>query len=143
VRLERGSSGSIGVQGFRKALLKITNEEIEEMKRKNFVSRLSGQTIPCVAEKPLGASLAEGKALLACVDRMNCRRPEKFRLTPLRVASRLDVLPTAGLLEETYELTGEGFRAVVTCPFGPGRGVRRFRENHLALAQTACAMYVA
>jgi hypothetical protein len=45
--------------------------------------------------------------------------------------------------KKTSELIGEGFRAVVTCPFGPGRGARRFRENHLALAQTACAMYVA
>jgi hypothetical protein len=93
-----------------------------------------------VVEKPLGASLAEGKTLLACVDRMNCRRPEKFRITPFGV---LDVLPTADCSKKTSELIGEGFRAVVTCPFGPGRGARRFRENHLALAQTACAMYVA
>jgi hypothetical protein len=44
----------------------MTNEEIEEMKRKNFVfACLSGQTIPWVVEKPLGASLAGGKTLLA------------------------------------------------------------------------------
>jgi len=61
VRLERGSSGSIGVEGFRKALLKITNEEIEEMKRKNFVfasqrpddslrGREAARRIPCRGE---------------------------------------------------------------------------------------------
>jgi len=53
------------------------------------------------------------------------------------VSGRLDVLPTAGMLEETYELMGEGFRAVVTCPFGPERGMRCFRENRLALAEAA------
>jgi predicted dehydrogenase len=53
------------------------------------------------------------------------------------VSGRLDVLPTAGMLEETYELIGEGFRAVVTCPFGPQRGLRCFRENRLALMETA------
>ena len=41
------------------------------------------------------------------------------------------------MLEETYELIGEGFRALVTCPFGPERGLRCFRENRLALAETA------
>jgi myo-inositol 2-dehydrogenase / D-chiro-inositol 1-dehydrogenase len=53
------------------------------------------------------------------------------------VSGRLDVLPTAGMLEETYELIGEGFRASVTCPFGPERGFRCFRENRLALAEAA------
>jgi predicted dehydrogenase len=53
------------------------------------------------------------------------------------VSGRLDVLPTAGMLEETYELIGEGFRVVVTCPFGPERGVRCFRENRLLLADAA------
>jgi hypothetical protein len=41
------------------------------------------------------------------------------------------------MLEETYELIGEGFRAVVTCPFGPERGMRCFRENRLVLAEAA------
>jgi hypothetical protein len=41
------------------------------------------------------------------------------------------------MLEETYELIGEGFRASVTCPFGPERGFRCFRENRLALAEAA------
>ena len=53
------------------------------------------------------------------------------------VSGRLDVLPTAGMLEETYELIGEGFRASVTCPFGPERGLRCFRENRLVLAEAA------
>jgi serine/threonine protein kinase len=35
------------------------------------------------------------------------------------VSGRIDVLPTAGMLEETYEVIGEGFRASITCPFGP------------------------
>jgi hypothetical protein len=41
------------------------------------------------------------------------------------------------MLEETYELIGEGFHAEVSCPFGPERGVRCFRENRLELAETA------
>ncbi|PYX40707.1 MAG: hypothetical protein DMG81_05430 [Acidobacteria bacterium] len=53
------------------------------------------------------------------------------------VCGRLDVLPTAGVLEETYELIGEGFRAVVTCPFGPERGWRAYRENRLVIEERA------
>jgi predicted dehydrogenase len=53
------------------------------------------------------------------------------------ISGSLDVLPTAGMLEETYELIGEGFRALVTCPFGPQRGLHCFRENRLALVETA------
>ena len=53
------------------------------------------------------------------------------------VSGRIDVLPTAGVLEETYELIGEGFRAIVTCPFGPQRGWRCFRENLLVTEETA------
>jgi predicted dehydrogenase len=49
---------------------------------------------------------------------------------------RVDVLPTAGMLEESYELIGEGFRAVVTSPFGPQRGLRCYRENRLVLEQS-------
>ena len=47
------------------------------------------------------------------------------------VSGRIDVLPTCGLREETYEMIGEGFRAVVTSPFGPERGFRCFRENRV------------
>jgi predicted dehydrogenase len=49
------------------------------------------------------------------------------------VYGHIDVLPTTGMLEETYELFGEGFRASVTCPFGPQRSLRCFRDNKLAL----------
>lgn len=51
------------------------------------------------------------------------------------VSGRIDILPTSGLREETYELIGEGFRAVVTCPFGPRRGFRCFRENQVVLEE--------
>src|SRR6185369_4755901 len=51
-------------------------------------------------------------------------------------SGRIDVLPTSGVLEESYELIGEGFRAVVTSPFGPQRGLRCYRENRLVLEQS-------
>lgn len=47
----------------------------------------------------------------------------------------LDVLPTAGVLEETYELFGDGFRAVITSPFGPQRLLRCFQNNRLVLEE--------
>jgi myo-inositol 2-dehydrogenase/D-chiro-inositol 1-dehydrogenase len=50
---------------------------------------------------------------------------------------RIDVLPTTGMLEETYELFGEGFRASVICPFGSQRSVRCFLDNRLILEETA------
>ena len=49
------------------------------------------------------------------------------------VVGRIDVLPTAGVLEETYELIGEGFRALVTAPFGVQRGLQCFRENQVVM----------
>ena len=177
--------------------------------------KLLGLGIPCVVEKPLGASLAEAKALLDAaratrtmnmvsvnrrfmpflnralewthntgplryvrctltrhargepeflwatavhaVDALrhivgeiadaeirglgNARGSAEWYAINLRfengVSGRLDILPTAGMLEETYELIGEGFRASVTCPFGPERGLRCFRENRLVLAEAA------
>jgi predicted dehydrogenase len=48
---------------------------------------------------------------------------------------RIDVLPTCGVRDETYELFGEGFRAVLTCPFGPQRGFRCFGENRVVLEE--------
>jgi len=51
------------------------------------------------------------------------------------VSGRIDVLPTAGVRDETYELIGEGFRAVVTCPFGLRRGFQCFRENRIILEE--------
>lgn len=47
------------------------------------------------------------------------------------ISGRIDVFPTAGMVEETYDLFGEGFRASVTCPFGPQRGWRCFRAGKL------------
>jgi predicted dehydrogenase len=51
------------------------------------------------------------------------------------VSGRIDALPTCGLREETYEMIGENFRAVVTCPFGPQRGFRCYRENRVVLEE--------
>ncbi len=53
------------------------------------------------------------------------------------VAGRIDVLPTAGMLEESYELVGEGFHAAVTCPFGHDRGWRFVRDNLVVQKETA------
>jgi len=53
------------------------------------------------------------------------------------VQGRIDVLPTAGMLEETYELIGDGFRSVVTSPFGPRRSLRCYQENRLVLEEIA------
>lgn len=51
------------------------------------------------------------------------------------VSGRIDVVPTTGMLDETYELMGEGFRAQITCPFGPRRGWRGFRENRVEIEE--------
>jgi len=53
------------------------------------------------------------------------------------VQGRIDVLPTAGMLEETYELIGDGFRSVVTSPFGPQQSLRSYQENRLVLEEIA------
>jgi hypothetical protein len=53
------------------------------------------------------------------------------------ISGRVEILPTAGMLEESYELVGEDFRASVTCPFGPERGWSCFRENRLLVKYTA------
>jgi myo-inositol 2-dehydrogenase / D-chiro-inositol 1-dehydrogenase len=53
------------------------------------------------------------------------------------VQGRIDVLPTAGLVEETYELIGGGFRAVITSPFGLQRSLRCYQENRLVLQDIA------
>jgi len=47
------------------------------------------------------------------------------------ISGRIDVLPTTGMVEETYDLFGDGFRASVTCPFGPQLGWRCFRDGRL------------
>jgi predicted dehydrogenase len=51
------------------------------------------------------------------------------------VRGRIDVLPTAGMREETYELFGEGYRSVITCPFALQRSLRCYRENRLVLEE--------
>ena len=50
---------------------------------------------------------------------------------------RIDVLPTAGIVEERYELFGDDFRVVITSPFGPQRSLRCYRENLLVLEEIA------
>ena len=45
------------------------------------------------------------------------------------ISGRVDVLPSAGMVEETYDLFGDGFRSSVTCPFGPQLGWRCFRDG--------------
>jgi predicted dehydrogenase len=52
------------------------------------------------------------------------------------ISGRIDVLPTAGMVEETYDLFGDGFRASVTCPFGPQLGWCCFRDGRLIEAET-------
>jgi predicted dehydrogenase len=42
---------------------------------------------------------------------------------------RVDVLPTAGMLEETYDIFGDGFRVSVICPFGRNRGWVAYRDG--------------
>jgi predicted dehydrogenase len=53
------------------------------------------------------------------------------------ISGRVDVLPTAGMVEETYDLYGDGFRASVTCPFGPELGRRCFCDGRLIEAENA------
>jgi predicted dehydrogenase len=50
---------------------------------------------------------------------------------------RVDVLPTTGMLEETYELFGDGFRVSVTCPFGRKRGWLAHRQGAIAEDEVA------
>jgi predicted dehydrogenase len=53
------------------------------------------------------------------------------------VTGRVDVLPSAGKLEETYELFGESFHAAVTCPFGDRRGWRGYHDGQLVREELA------
>jgi predicted dehydrogenase len=53
------------------------------------------------------------------------------------LAGRIDVLPTSGVVEETYELLGEGFRVIVTSPFGPQRMLRCYQQNRLVVEEIA------
>src|SRR6266496_261580 len=49
----------------------------------------------------------------------------------------IEVLPTSGMLEETYELVGDGFRASVTSPFGQPLSLRCWQQNTLVLEEIA------
>src|SRR5205809_2457143 len=49
----------------------------------------------------------------------------------------LEVLPTAGMVEETYELYGDGFRASVTSPFGQKLSLRCWQGMRLVLEEVA------
>jgi predicted dehydrogenase len=53
------------------------------------------------------------------------------------IVGRIDVLPTSGMVEETYELMGNGFRCVLTSPFGPHRFVRCYQQNRLVHEEIA------
>jgi myo-inositol 2-dehydrogenase / D-chiro-inositol 1-dehydrogenase len=55
------------------------------------------------------------------------------------VSGHLDVLPTAGMVEEVYEWMGEGFCVSVTCPFGSQRGWRGFQDGRLLIEQVETA----
>ena len=43
------------------------------------------------------------------------------------------------MLEETYNLFGDGFRASVTCPFGPQLGWHCFKDGRLIEAENVSA----
>ena len=49
----------------------------------------------------------------------------------------VEALPTAGMVEETYELVGDGFRASVTSPFGQPLSVYCWQGNKLVLEEIA------
>ncbi len=52
-------------------------------------------------------------------------------------AARVDILPTSGMLEEKYEIFGEGFRVIVTAPFGERRGWLAYKDGRLAEEELA------
>jgi myo-inositol 2-dehydrogenase / D-chiro-inositol 1-dehydrogenase len=49
------------------------------------------------------------------------------------VVGRVDILPSVGVLEETYELFGDDFRAAITAPFGRERGLRCYEGNRVVM----------
>jgi len=50
---------------------------------------------------------------------------------------RIDVLPTAGMAEETYDIFGDGFHASVTCPFGARLGWRCCKDSQFISEEIA------
>jgi hypothetical protein len=55
------------------------------------------------------------------------------------IEGRIDILPTSGMLEEKYELSGEGFHVLVTCPFGRRRGWSAYRNGELVMEESAAS----
>jgi predicted dehydrogenase len=53
------------------------------------------------------------------------------------VEGRIDVLPTAGMVEENYALSGEDLHVSVTCPFGRRLGWLAYREGALVTEEWA------
>lgn len=53
------------------------------------------------------------------------------------VAGRVEILPTAGVVEETYEIFGEGSRAQVVCGSGSQRSLKCWRGGRLEIDETA------
>ena len=51
--------------------------------------------------------------------------------------ARVEVLPTAGMVEESYELFGEGYRARVTAGSGPQRSLECWRSGKLDIDDRA------
>lgn len=50
---------------------------------------------------------------------------------------QLEVLPTAGIIEESYELFGDGFRARVVAGAGPQRSLHCWRDGRLEVEEFA------
>ncbi len=50
---------------------------------------------------------------------------------------RIEIVPTSGMVEESYEFFGESFRARVTAGAGPQRTLELWRDNQLVQAVTA------
>jgi len=53
--------------------------------------------------------------------------------------ARIEVLPTAGMVEESYELFGEGYRARVVAGSGPQRSLQCWREGRLEIEKYSSA----
>jgi predicted dehydrogenase len=53
------------------------------------------------------------------------------------IVGHVEVLPTAGMVQETYELAGEGFRCSVTSPFGQPLSMYCWQGNKLVLEEIA------
>ncbi len=69
------------------------------------------------------------------------RSPARWFVIPLDfeggVAGQVEILPTAGVVEETYELFGEGSRAQVVCGSGSQRSLKCWRGGQLEIDETA------